>query len=129
MFVLCFSSISSNQLLRPHHLEVLKFTMSCWKWETTAVRTSIWCLWLVSMYQKEEKQKHACKLYNWEDSSFLKLRILSTYETAVLPSKLFCTKTYLFYFSCSHRNMFISIMVLKQGSQRICGYNMYWLEK
>ena len=55
---------------------------------------------------KDKKKKHACKMYNWEDSSFLKLRILSSYEIAVLPSKLFCTKSYLFYFFCSQRNMF-----------------------
>lgn len=29
-------------------LEVLKLIMSGWKWETTAVRARIWCLWLVS---------------------------------------------------------------------------------
>lgn len=51
-------------------------------------------------------KKHAWKLCNWEDSPFLKLRALSSSEIVLLPSELFCTKTYLFYFFWSHSSMF-----------------------
>ena len=113
MFVLSFCSISSNQFLRPHHhfwAAALKSWNSPCHIENERQQLSEPAFDAFNLFpgtkRKRQKKKHACKMYNWEDSSFLKLRILSSYEIAVLPSKLFCTKSYLFYFFCSQRNMF-----------------------
>lgn len=111
-------------------LEVLKLIMSGWKWETIALSKPAFDAFDLFPCSKKKKKRRACKVYNWEDSPFLQLRVLSSSEIVLLSPKLFCSKTYLvYYFPAATTVCLIWIVVLKQGSHRISEFDMKRFEK
>lgn len=100
------SSKPITQILPPllgSSLEVLKLIMSV---ENERQQLSEPAFDAFNLFLCSKKKKRVCMLFNWEDSPFLEPRLLSSSKIALLSPQLFCTKAYLFYFSCSYNSMF-----------------------